>query len=178
MRAADALIGPMAGARNSIPRRRRRVSTLIPPSIKTRVERLASWIACLAGCRPIQETEFRAQRLTTQFARKTPKCLLVSVGRPEFKTLTLGNAEAFRQVGNRCGLPGLHGGGCRNRTVGLFAMDYWYLSKRRSDSIASANDLWPRRHNRQRQKSRSDRQKGLDFQREESVSVLAGERRV
>jgi hypothetical protein len=64
-------------------------------------------------------------------------------------------------------LPGLDGGRCRDRTAGHFVIQSAFICT-----------VCRNRRLHEARESRADHQKGLDFQREESVSVLAGERRV
>src|SRR5271165_2234377 len=66
----------------------------------------------------VRETEFCGLRLAGEFRCRTRENGRNSVRRPRHASLTDRNYEGFCRPGNRVGLPGLHGGGCRNRTDG------------------------------------------------------------
>ena len=66
----------------------------------------------------VRETEFCGLRLAGDFRRRTRENGRNSVRRPRCASLTDRNCEGFCRPGNRVGLPGLHGGGCRDRTDG------------------------------------------------------------
>ena len=66
----------------------------------------------------VRETELCGLRLAGDFRRRTPGNGRNSVRRPRITSLTDQNCEGFCVPGNRVGLPGLHGGGCRDRTCG------------------------------------------------------------
>ncbi len=67
---------------------------------------------------PLRETEFCGLRLAGEFRGRTRENGRNSVRRPRPASLTDRNCEGFCPPGNRVGLQGLHGGGCRNRTDG------------------------------------------------------------
>ena len=81
---------------------------------------------CLLGAQPplrplhpvVRETEFCGQRLAGDFRRGPRENGRNSVRRPRCASLTDRNREGFSPPGNRVGLPGLDGGGCRDRTDG------------------------------------------------------------
>ena len=62
----------------------------------------------------VRETEFCGQRLGGDFSRRMRENGRNSVRRPRHASLTDRNCEGFCRPGNRVGLQGLHGGGCRN----------------------------------------------------------------
>ena len=66
----------------------------------------------------VRETEFCGQRLAGDFSRRMRENGRNSVRRPRCASLTRRNYGGFCLPGNRVGLPGLHGGGCRDRTDG------------------------------------------------------------
>ena len=66
----------------------------------------------------VRETEFCGLRLAGEFRRRTRENGGNSVRRPRHSSLTDRNCEGFCRPGNRGGLPGLHGGRCRDRTDG------------------------------------------------------------
>ena len=66
----------------------------------------------------VRETEFCGQRLAGDFSRRMRENGRNSVRRPRHASLTDRNCEGFCRPGNRGGLPGLYGGGCRDRTDG------------------------------------------------------------
>ena len=66
----------------------------------------------------VRETEFCGLRLAGEFRRRTRENGRNSVRGPRHASLTDRNYEGFCRPGNRVGLPGLDGGGCRNRTDG------------------------------------------------------------
>ena len=66
----------------------------------------------------VRETEFCGQRLAGDFSRRMRENGRNSVRRPRHASLTDRNCKGFCRPGNRVGLPGLYGGGCRNRTDG------------------------------------------------------------
>ena len=66
----------------------------------------------------VRETEFCGLRLAGDFRRRTREKGRNSIRRPQHPSLTDRNCEGICRPGNRVGLPGLHGGGCRNRTDG------------------------------------------------------------
>ena len=66
----------------------------------------------------VRETEFCGLRLAGYFRRRMRENSRNSVRRPRPASLTDRNCEGFCPPGNRPGLSGLHGGGCRNRTDG------------------------------------------------------------
>ena len=64
----------------------------------------------------VRETEFCGLRLAGYFRRRMRENSRNSVRRPRCASLTRRNYGGFCLPGNRPGLSGLHGGGCRNRT--------------------------------------------------------------
>ena len=66
----------------------------------------------------VRETEFCGLRLAGYFRRRMRENSRNSVRRPRCASLTRRNYGGFCLPGNRPGLSGLHGGGCRNRTDG------------------------------------------------------------
>ena len=64
----------------------------------------------------VRETEFCGLRLAGDFGRRTQENSRNSVRRPCFASLTRRNYGGYCRPGNRVGLSGLHGGGCRDRT--------------------------------------------------------------
>ncbi len=66
----------------------------------------------------VRETEFCGQRLAGDFRRRTRENGQNSVRRPRDAALSDRNCEGFCVPGNRVRLPGLYGGGCRDRTDG------------------------------------------------------------
>src|SRR5271157_3409371 len=66
----------------------------------------------------VRETEFCGQRLAGDCRRRTRENGRNSVRRPRCAPLTDRNCESFCRLGNRGGLPGLYGGGCRDQTDG------------------------------------------------------------
>ena len=66
----------------------------------------------------VRETEFCGLRLAGYFRRRTRENSRNSVRRPRCASLTRRNYAGFCLPGNRPGLSGLHGGGCRDRTDG------------------------------------------------------------
>ena len=68
--------------------------------------------------RNVHEREFCGLRLAGDFRPKTRENGRNSVRRPRHASLTDRNCEGFCRPGNRVGLLGLDGGGCRDRTDG------------------------------------------------------------
>src|SRR5271166_1377936 len=66
----------------------------------------------------VRETEFCGLRLAGYFRRRMRENSRNSVRRPRCASLTRRNYGGFCLPGNRPGLSGLHGGGCRDRTDG------------------------------------------------------------
>ena len=66
----------------------------------------------------VRETEFCGLRLAGYFRRRMRENGRNSVRRPRCASLTRRNYGGFCLPGNRPGLSGLHGGGCRDRTDG------------------------------------------------------------
>src|SRR5271166_763049 len=66
----------------------------------------------------VRETEFCRLRLAGYFRRRMRENSRNSVRRPRCASLTRRNYGGFCLPGNRPGLSGLHGGGCRDRTDG------------------------------------------------------------
>ena len=66
----------------------------------------------------VRETKFCGLRLAGYFRRRMRENSRNSVRRPRCASLTRRNYGGFCLPGNRPGLSGLHGGGCRNRTDG------------------------------------------------------------
>jgi hypothetical protein len=71
----------------------------------------------------VRETEFCGQRLAGEFRRRARENGRNSVRRPGRASLTDGNYEGFCRPGNRVGLPGLHGGRCRDQTASLIVRE-------------------------------------------------------
>ena len=96
------------------------------PSIPLLSGRRESSLSSSEGAQPllrplhlvVRETEFCGLRLAGEFRRRTRENGGNSVRRPRHASLTDRNCEGFCRPGNRLGLPGLHGGGCRDRTDG------------------------------------------------------------
>ena len=66
----------------------------------------------------VRETEFCGLRLAGYFRRRMRENSRNSVRRPRCASLTRRNYGGFCLPGNRPGLSGLHGGGCRDQTDG------------------------------------------------------------
>ena len=83
----------------------------------------------------VRETEFCGLRLAGYFRRRMRENSRNSVRRPRCASLTRRNYGGFCLPGNRPGLSGLHGGGCRDRTDGHRSLASLQTRRRVADLV-------------------------------------------
>ncbi len=160
----------MAGFGNAGSRSYSWVGARLPPNLAHLLGFTRSRVAKLSNSvplhRPMREAKFCARRLAAKSAQENSKSCFAACRRPRYLPLTAENVAGFLEAGSYDGF------------TGVFAWEYRGQNSRSRSSVVAVKVGHCGATTGRAEKSRVERQKGLDFQREESVSVLAGGRRV